>query len=238
MDWPLTAVLTGMGAAVCAAGVYGVIWARSVPVPTAKAPAFTVALSPGVDPATFFKQPPQLDILPLQPLDPPPPPEPVATPEVPEPAAPKAKKSPAAPNPAAQKPAAQKTAPEPSSKAVPAPEQKKMASTDFRPAPKAPAAPPVEVEQWRVVTTSKASMFNLGGHVDKAGIVDGMATPHLKEALQKHKNFGRLPPAIKAHVNGAANIDLNRLAPYKSLLGMDQSLMEDQGVRFERVAHR
>ena len=114
-----------------------------------------------------------------------------------------------------------------------------MASIDPRPAPKAPAAaPPVVVEQVRVVATSQASMFNLGGHINKAGIVDSMASPHLKEALQKHRNFGKLPPAIQAHINSAPNLDLNRLAPYRGLLGMDESMMETQGVRFERVARR
>lgn len=228
MDWPLTAVLTGMGAGVCAAGVYGVIWARSVPVPKPKAPTFVVQLAPGVDPATFYRESPRLDILPLQPLDPPPP-EPSVSPELTEPVAPKAKKS----------PAAQRPAPEAFGKAVPAPEQKKTASTDFRPAPKAPLAGPViGVEQWKVVTTSKASMFNLGGHVDRAGIVDDMASPHLKEALQKHKNFGKLPPPLRAHVISAQNIDLNKLAPYRGLLGMEESLMETQGIRFERIARR
>jgi hypothetical protein len=228
MDWPLTAVLTGMGAAVCAAGVYGVILVRNAPVPAAKKPVFSVQLAPGVDPATFYREQPQLDILPLQPLDPPPPEE-VASPAPTEPVAPKAKKS----------PVVQRPAPEPSGKAAPPPEQKKMASIDPRPAPKAPpAAPPVVVEQVRVVATSQASMFNLGGHISKAGIVDSMASPHLKEALQKHRNFGKLPPAIQAHINSAPNLDLNRLAPYRGLLGMDESMMETQGVRFERVARR
>jgi hypothetical protein len=168
--------------------------------------------------------------LPLQPLDPPPP-EPVAspTPTEPEPVAPKARK-----NPVAQKPA-----PEVFGKPAPLRGQSKTASLDPRPAPKAPvAAPRVEVEQWRVVTTARASMFNLGGHVDRNGIVDGMATPHLKEALAKHKNFGKLPPPLQAHINTASNIDLNRLAPYRGLLGMEESLMETQGIRFERVARR
>jgi hypothetical protein len=232
MDWPLTAVLTGMGAAVCAAGVYGVILVRNAPVPVAKKPFFSVQLAPGVDPATFYREQPRLDILPLQPLDPPPPE--AASPEPAEPVVPKAKKS----------PVVQRPAPEPSGKAAPPSEQKKMASidprpADPRPAPKAPAAaPPVVVEQVRVVATSQASMFNLGGHINRAGIVDSMASPHLKEALQKHRNFGKLPPAMQAHVNSAPNLDLNKLAPYRGLLGMDDSMMETQGVRFERVARR
>jgi hypothetical protein len=228
-----------MGAAVCAAGVYGVIWARSVPVPTAKTPTFMVELAPGLDPATFFKEQPSLDILPPPPLAPLTPDSAISAIE-PEPTTPAAPKSPAIRKPAASSPT-KKPVPDITQKAEPAPErkpeqkeQKKVASIDPRPAPK---APPVEVEQWRVVPTAKASMFNLGGHISN-GIVDGMATPHLKEALQKHKNFGKLPPALRAHVISAANIDLNRLAPYRSLLGMEEGLMETQGVRFERVARR
>jgi hypothetical protein len=248
MDWPLTAALTGMGAAVCGAGIYGVILVRSVAVPTPKAATdFTIQLAPGVDPATFFKEQPGLDILPPRPLAPLTP-DPIVSAAEQAPVAPKAEKSPAAPKavpPARAKkqpPAtAEKAEPTPAQKkAEPTPAQKKVASIDHASAPKAPAPPPpaVEVEQWRVVATSKASMFNLGGHIDKAGMVDGMATPHLKEALQKHKNFGKLPPAIKAHIIGAASIDLNKLAPYKSLLGMEEALMEEQGVRFVRVARR
>ena len=220
MDWPLTAVLTGIGAAVCGAGIYGVILVRSVAVPTPKAATdFAIQLAPGVDPATFFKEQPGVDILPPPPLAPLTPDTIVSAAEQ-APVAPKAEKSPAAPK-AVASPAAKKLPPATSEKAEPTPAQKKVASIDHASAAKASPPPPppppsVEVEQWRVVATSKASMFNLGGHIDKAGMVDGMATPHLKEALQKHKNFGKLPPAIRAHIMGAASIDLNKLAPYSA----------------------
>src|SRR4051812_6346957 len=93
MDWPLTAVLTGMGAAVCGAGIYGVILVRSVPEPTSKGPpAFAIQLAPGVDPATFFREQPGLDILPPAALAPLTPDTVVSAPE-PASSAPKTKKS-------------------------------------------------------------------------------------------------------------------------------------------------
>jgi hypothetical protein len=98
--------------------------------------------------------------------------------------------------------------------------------------------PPVQprAEQWRVVVTSKASYFNLGGHVDSAGIVDSLASSHLRDALKSHRNFPQLPPDIKTHIL-TQNINLNKLAPYRGLLGMnDKALEEEQAVRFERVA--
>ena len=61
---------------------------------------------------------------------------------------------------------------------------------------------------------------------------------HLRDALQKHKNFSKLPPVMQAHVRSAANIDLNKLAPYRGLLGMEDSMMATQGIRFVRVAGR
>jgi hypothetical protein len=103
------------------------------------------------------------------------------------------------------------------------------------PPPKAP--PPPAPDQWRIVTTAKASYFNLGGHVSKSGIVDSLATSHMREAFQQHKNFAKLPPHIKAHINTAPNIDLVKIAPWRGLLGIDDRTLEaDQGVRFERVA--
>src|SRR3954467_3211852 len=86
-----------MGAAVCGAGIYGVILVRLVAVPTPKAPGtFAIQLAPGVDPATFFKEQPGLDILPPPPLAPLTPDTVVSAPE-PAPVTPKAKKSLAAP---------------------------------------------------------------------------------------------------------------------------------------------
>jgi hypothetical protein len=93
-------------------------------------------------------------------------------------------------------------------------------------------------EQWRVVVTAKASYFNLGGHVDSSGTVDSLASSHLRDALKSHRNFPQLPSDIKSHIL-TQNINLNKLAPYRGLLGMnDKALEEEQAVRFERVASR
>jgi hypothetical protein len=90
-------------------------------------------------------------------------------------------------------------------------------------------------EQWVVVVTAKASYFNLGGHVDKAGIVDSLASSYLRDALKSHKNFAQLPPEIRAHIL-TQNINLTKVAPYRGLLGMnDKTLEEEQAVRFERI---
>ena len=103
-------------------------------------------------------------------------------------------------------------------------------------APSALAQQPPRVDQWRVVVTAKASYFNLGGHVDRAGIVDSLATSHLRDALKSHRNFPQLPPEIKNHIL-TQNINLTKVAPFRGLLGMDdKTLEEEQAVRFERVA--
>jgi hypothetical protein len=108
-------------------------------------------------------------------------------------------------------------------------------------APAAAAAPPPpqpRVDQWRVVITSKASYFNLGGHVNAAGMVDSLAGSHLRDALKEHKNFAQLPPDIKNHIL-TQPISLTKIAPYRGLLGINDRTMEDeQGIRFERVASR
>jgi hypothetical protein len=97
-----------------------------------------------------------------------------------------------------------------------------------------PAALP-RAEQWRVVVTAKASYFNLGGHVDRAGIVDSLASSHLRDALKSHRNFAQLPPEIRSHIL-TQNINLTKVAPFRGLLGMDdRTLEEEQAVRFERV---
>lgn len=101
----------------------------------------------------------------------------------------------------------------------------------------APYAQP-RPDQWRVIVTSKASYFNLGGHVDGAGIVDSLATSHLRDALKAHRNFAQLPPDIKKHIL-TQNINLPKIAPYRGLLGIDDKTMEaEQGIRFERIASR
>jgi hypothetical protein len=100
------------------------------------------------------------------------------------------------------------------------------------------ATPEVQprAEQWRVIVTANASYFNLGGHVDGAGIVDSLASSHLRDALKSHRNFSQLPPEIRTQIL-TQNIDLRKLAPYRGLVGMnDKSLEEEQAVRFERVA--
>jgi hypothetical protein len=90
--------------------------------------------------------------------------------------------------------------------------------------------------QWRVVTTGKASYFNLGGHVDKDGVVDSLASSYLRNALKKHKNYPKLPPQIKADID-EPNINLAKIAGYRALLGVDDRKMEmEQGVRFIKVA--
>jgi hypothetical protein len=95
----------------------------------------------------------------------------------------------------------------------------------------------VSPERWRVTTTSKANYSNLGGHIDKAGIVDSMASGYLREAFKKHRNFEKLPPEMQAHINNSQNLNLAKLAPYRRLLGVnDKWLEEEQGVKFERVA--
>jgi hypothetical protein len=90
-------------------------------------------------------------------------------------------------------------------------------------------------EQWRVVATANASYFNLGGHIDKAGVVDSLASSHLRDALKQHSKFGQLPPDIRTHIL-TQNIDLCRVAPYRSMLGMDDRILEqEQAVKFIRV---
>lgn len=90
-------------------------------------------------------------------------------------------------------------------------------------------------EQWRVIVTAGATYFNLGGHVDGAGIVDELASSHLREALKAHRNFPRLPPELRTHIL-TQNISLPKLAPYRGLLGMnDKSLEEEQAIRFVKV---
>ena len=106
---------------------------------------------------------------------------------------------------------------------------------EFKPAKLTLPEPPPRVEQWRVVVTAAATFYNLGGHVDRAGIVDELASSHLRDALKVHRNFPRLPPDLQTHIL-TQNISLPRLAPYRGLLGMnDKSLEEEQAIRFVRV---
>src|SRR5262249_23774500 len=74
--------------------------------------------------------------------------------------------------------------------------------------------------QWRAVPTAKASYFNLGGHLDRNGVVDSLASPHLRDAFKAHRNYPRLPAHAKALIE-AQNINLSKLAPYRALLGIN-----------------
>jgi len=89
--------------------------------------------------------------------------------------------------------------------------------------------------QWRVIPTANASYFNLGGHIDRAGTVDSVASEQLREAFKAHRNFNRLPPDIRTHIL-TQNISLPKIAPYRGLLGInDKTIEREQAVRFERV---
>jgi hypothetical protein len=140
------------------------------------------------------------------------------------------------------RPIVQRPAPESFARLEQLPDQKKAAAV---PPPRTPglatATPQVQpaTDRWRVVTTAKASFFNLGGHVNAAGIVDSMATSRMRDMFRANKNFEKLPPDIKAHINTAPNIDLTKVAPYRVLLGIDdRRLEEEQGVRFVRITSR
>jgi len=113
---------------------------------------------------------------------------------------------------------------------------KSNASLQTGPLLGAPASP-VAQEKWRVVATENSSYFNLGGHINRSGVVDSLASSHLRDAFKAHRNFGRLPPDIRSHIANSENIDLTRIAPYRVLLGInDKKIEEEQAVRFERVA--
>jgi hypothetical protein len=97
------------------------------------------------------------------------------------------------------------------------------------------AQPQIRIQEWRAVPTARASLFNLGGHLDQSGLVDNMASGPLREAFKKVKNYDRLPPEAKALID-APNINLSKLAPYRALLGIDDSKIEqEQAVKFLRV---
>jgi hypothetical protein len=98
---------------------------------------------------------------------------------------------------------------------------------------------PADTGQWVVRPSSTASYFNLGGHINHAGIVDTLASSYLKEAFKAHKNFQNLPIELKVHIANAQNINLTKIAPYRSLLGMDDVRLEqEQGIIFERIAQK
>jgi len=111
----------------------------------------------------------------------------------------------------------------------------KLTPTDITSPAPSPALTPTRAEQWRVIPTANANFRNLGGHIDAAGVVDGMATPYLRDALRQHSRFAQLPPDIKTQIL-TQNIDLPRLAPYRGLIGMDDRILDqEQGIKFVRV---
>jgi hypothetical protein len=96
----------------------------------------------------------------------------------------------------------------------------------------------ISSDLWRVETTVRANYFNLGGHVDKNGVVDSLASSYLRDALKKQRNYSKLPRQIQAYIE-APSIDLAMIAGYRRLLGVDDRKMEEeQGVRFVKVASR
>jgi len=96
--------------------------------------------------------------------------------------------------------------------------------------------PQIGSDLWEVHTTAKANYFNLGGHVDKNGVVDSLASSYLRDALKKHQNYAKLPSHIQAYIN-EPNINLAKIAPYRARLGIDDKEMEEkQGVLFIRIA--
>jgi hypothetical protein len=99
-----------------------------------------------------------------------------------------------------------------------------------------PAQPEISVQEWRAVPTAAANLFNLGGHLDQSGLVDSMASPRLRDAFKKVKNYNKLPPEAKAWIE-EPNINLSKLAPYRALLGMeDRKIEQEQAVKFVRIA--
>jgi hypothetical protein len=95
--------------------------------------------------------------------------------------------------------------------------------------------PQTSSDLWEVHTTAKASYFNLGGHVNKNGVVDSLASSYLRDALKKHQNYVKLPSHIQAYIN-EPNINLAKIAGYRAVLGIDDKEMEEkQGVQFIRI---
>jgi hypothetical protein len=104
--------------------------------------------------------------------------------------------------------------------------------------PDAPAHAAPPVEQWRVIRAANASAFNLGGHIDRSGVVDSLASGHLRDAFKSLASYRKLPQHVRTLID-AANINLAKIAPYRSLLGInDKKLEDEQGVRFERVVSK
>jgi hypothetical protein len=81
--------------------------------------------------------------------------------------------------------------------------------------------PQISSDSWRIQTTAKANYFNLGGHVDKNGVVDSLASSYLRDALKKHKNYAKLPAQVKAYID-SPNVNLAKIAGYRALLGVSR----------------
>jgi hypothetical protein len=96
--------------------------------------------------------------------------------------------------------------------------------------------PQISSDLWKVRPTSKASYFNLGGHIDDNGVVDSLASSYLRDALKKHQNYANLPSQIQAYIN-EQNINLAKISGYRAQLGVnDKEMEEKQGVQFIRIA--
>jgi len=114
--------------------------------------------------------------------------------------------------------------------------QKKTAPTTASQSKEAANPQQAGIEEWKVITTAKASFFNLGGHVDADGNIDSLASSHFRDALKKHPNYPKLPQAIKMAIE-APRISLVKLAPYRTSLGInDKQIEQEQGIKFVRVA--
>jgi hypothetical protein len=119
---------------------------------------------------------------------------------------------------------------------LPTERQKETATTTGSQSKEAANPEHAAIEEWKVITTAKASYFNLGGHVDANGNIDSLASGHFREAIKKNPNYPKLPQAIKMAIE-APRISLVKLAPYRTSLGMnDKQMEEEQGVKFVRVA--
>lgn len=236
MDWPVMGALTALVIVGGAVGYEAVTLVRSDTAP-AKAPNTLASYGTSVDRTAYdipgfgnsasTARSPSFPLIRL--IDPDRAPDPAnATPVLPPPG-----KAPAG-NAQRKPPVVQ----EPSKPAVPPAgevKQAKLTPTDTASPPPSLALTPARAEQWRVVPTANASFQNLGGHIDKAGVVDGTATPYLRDALRQHSKFAQLPPDIKTQIL-TQNIDLPRLAPYRGLIGMDDRILEqEQGIKFVRV---
>jgi hypothetical protein len=120
-------------------------------------------------------------------------------------------------------------------KHYPPPIDANSAHNEVKPPPPQ-SKPQISSDLWEVRTTAKASYFNLGGHVDKNGVVDSLASGYLRDALKKHQNYPKLPPQIQAYIN-EPNINLAKISGYRARLGIDDKEMEEkQGIQFIRIA--